>query len=341
MKNPQVAVIISAYNSQEFIAECIESILAQTFMDFELIIVDDASTDGTLSVIKEFAQKDSRIRYARYEVNSERCFSRNKAVSLATADLVAVMDADDVALPDRLEKQVAFMRGHGDVAVFGGAMEGYENHRLFVAPTERLFAKLLFNSVIYHPTCMFHKKAFQRVGGYDESDPLAEDYNLWVSFACEGYLLANIPDVLIRYRVHPDRQRAAYRESLRQSMKRVWQRQLALMGVEATPLELDIHGSCANLERDIPWRVRQVKSWLQKIQKANTRKKYIPTSALEEECEAMLISFAEPLSFLKEPSRYFMKLSLHCFIAFCRCTGKLGESSERAMRIMKDSMKYL
>ena len=87
-------------------------------------------------------------------------------------------------------------------------------------------------------------------------------------------------------------------------------------GGRATPLELDIHGSCANLERDIPWRVRQVKSWLQKIQKANTRKKYIPTSALEEECEAMLISFAEPLSFLKEPSRYFMKLSLHCFIAF-------------------------
>jgi len=340
VKSPQVAVIISVYNGQEFIAECIESILSQTFMDFELIIVDDASTDETLSVIKEYVKKDSRIRHARNEVNSERCFSRNRAVSMATADLIAVMDADDVALPDRLEKQVAFMRGHSDVAVLGGAMEGYENRQPFVAPSERLPVKLLFNSVISHPTCMFQKKAFQRVGGYDESNPLAEDYNLWVSFAREGYLLANIPDVLIRYRTHPNKQRAVYKESLRQSMNMVWRRQLFFMGIDATPLELDIHGSCASLERDIPWRIRQVKSWLQKIQKANTKKGYIPASALEEECEAMLISLAEPLSFLKEPFRYLIKLSLHCFITSCRCTGKFGESLEKSIRIMKDSMKH-
>lgn len=339
METPQVAVIMSVYNGQEFLAECIESILVQTFADFEFIIVDDASTDNTLSIIKSYAEKDQRIRYLKNDVNAERSFSRNRAASMATADLIAVMDADDVALPDRLEKQITFMQTHEDVAVLGGAMEGHENRQHFSVPFERLPAKLLFNSVIYHPTCMFRKTAFQQVGGYDEDYPLAEDYSLWVRLVQKGHALANIPDVLVRYRIHPGKPRAYYKEALRQSMHKVWHLQFFHLGIEASPLEFDIHGSCASLEQDFSWRVRQVDAWLKKLQKANRQTKYISEEMLIQECEAIQASLAMPLSFTKEPLTCLKRLFRHIFFIFCRTTGELGKSLEKKIRIMKHSIK--
>lgn len=339
MVAPRVAVIMAVYNCERYIDECIKSVLSQTFREFEFVIVDDASTDGTLNIIKKYAQQDNRILYAVNEVNSERSFSRNKAVELSNSDIIAVMDADDVAMPDRLEKQVAVMCAHQDVAVVGGAMVGYEDERLFVAHTTRLPAKLLFNSVIYHPTCMFRKEAFQRVGGYDKNQPLAEDYSLWVNFVRNGYSLANIQDVLVRYRVHPDKPRVSYREALRQSMNTVWLRQLSYLGVEAGNLELDIHGSCASLEREIPWRVRQIEKWLAKLQSANRRQLYISSEMLEEECIAIQKALSAPILFTKEPIQYLTKIIFHIFINFCRRTGRLGRFVETLVRMLVGFLK--
>ena len=339
MATPHVAVIMAVYNAEKYLEECIKSVLCQTFREFEFVIVDDASTDETLNIIKKYAQQDNRIIYAVNEVNSERSFSRNRAIELSNSELIAVMDADDVAIPDRLEKQVAVMRTHQDVAVVGGAMVGYEDQRPFVAPTTRLPAKLLFNSVIYHPTCMFRNEAFQRIGGYDESQPLAEDYSLWVNFVRSGYSLANIQDVLIRYRVHPDKPRVSYREALRQSVNTVWLRQLSYLGVEADTLELDIHGSCASLEREIPWRVRQIEKWLAKLQSANRRQLYISSEVLEHECIAIQKALSVPILFTKEPTQYLTKIILHIFINFCRRTGRLGRFVETLMRMVARFLK--
>lgn len=332
MNEPLVTVIMAVHNGQDFLAECIESILAQTLEDFEFIIVDDASTDRTVSVIQDFALGDSRIRYVVNDVNSERSISRNRAVALATSELIAVMDADDVAMPDRLEKQVLYMRAHPEIAVLGGAMVAYETKVFMGVPFSRMRARLLFDSVISHPTCMFRKPAFMLVGQYDPSLPPAEDYGLWVSMANAGYQLANLPDVLIRYRTYPDKPRAGYREDQRLSVHKTWCRQLECMGVEASCLDLDVHGFCANSCPEIPWRIKQAKKWLAKLQAANVVKSYIDPDELENECAAIIEGFPAPLVLTKNPILYALRIGRHLSLAICFGTGPVGKLLERSLR---------
>ena len=114
---PEISVIMSVYNGEEYVAEAVESILNQTFSDFELIVIDDCSTDTTGEILKRLAERDERVKVHPNEVNLRLPSSLNKAISLARGRYIARMDADDIALPERLERQYAFMEAHPNVAL--------------------------------------------------------------------------------------------------------------------------------------------------------------------------------------------------------------------------------
>jgi glycosyltransferase involved in cell wall biosynthesis len=202
---PKVSVILAVFNGEKYLDECVNSIRAQTFTDFEFIIVDDASTDGTPEILRRYASEDGRIRILTNERNMERSVARNRAMAHARSEFVAVMDADDVASPDRLEKQVAFMEARPEIAVCGGALSVYENPaETWMPPQEHdaIRAALLFDSYILHPTVVFRKEVVRAVAsGYDPAMPLAEDYDLWTRLSMNpAARFANIPEVLVRYR---------------------------------------------------------------------------------------------------------------------------------------------
>lgn len=205
--SPRVSVILAVYNGQSFLDECLNSIRQQTFADFECIIVDDASTDATSDILQRNAAEDSRIIVLTNEQNLERSASRNRAIEQARADLVAVMDADDVASLDRLEKQYAFMVANPEITVCGSFYTEIPAGRLrddLPQDNDAIKATLLFEDCIAHPTVMFRRKQVHELGGYSLQFPLAEDYDLWCRLALhEDVRFACIPEMLLYYRTVP------------------------------------------------------------------------------------------------------------------------------------------
>jgi glycosyltransferase involved in cell wall biosynthesis len=199
---------MAVYNGDRFLGEAIESIFGQTFSDFEFVVVDDGSTDGSLELLERFARRDQRLRLVSRD-NRGLAASLNQAIGLARGVLIARMDADDVSLPERFERQVAFLDAHPEVAVVGtaaqllgpaGPVQCYL--RPPTTPTEVLRGLLEDNGPV-HASVMFHKRAFDEVGGYREVYPAAQDRDLWLRIA-ERHRLANLPQALLLYRLHRD-----------------------------------------------------------------------------------------------------------------------------------------
>jgi glycosyltransferase involved in cell wall biosynthesis len=205
---PRVSVVMPVYNGEEHLEPAIESILNQTFRELELLIVDDGSTDGTFAVLQRYARSDSRVRVFRQD-HSGIVAALNRGSELARAPYLARMDADDIAFPDRLTKQVKFLDQNTGVALVGGATERISTQwrrtgvkTLPTAPGEiatRLFAGEI---CIIHPTVVMRAKAFIDVGRYRSAFEGAEDYDLWLRMA-ERFELANLPDAVLAYRIHP------------------------------------------------------------------------------------------------------------------------------------------
>jgi glycosyltransferase involved in cell wall biosynthesis len=203
-----ISVLMPAYNAERYVVEAVESILAQTYTDFEFLIVDDGSTDGTRAILEEYATRDARIRLISRE-NRGLVATLNEMIALARCELLARMDADDVALPGRFERQVAFLEAHPDVACVGGAQfniddRGYLLHECFALAEEHdKIQEMIFSGIcpISHPCVMMRKTAVLAVGGYRPEMERAEDVDLWLRLG-ERSRLANIPDFVLKYRNH-------------------------------------------------------------------------------------------------------------------------------------------
>jgi Glycosyl transferase family 2 len=209
MKSIPISVVMSVFNGQAFLGEAIESILGQTFRDFEFVIVDDGSTDGTAEILDRFARQDERIRILRH-ANKGRAESLNAGIGLANGKYIARMDADDIALRIRLEEQVRFMEEHPGVGLLGGAFELISGNgtRLMNSvsfPTEDSDIKsaLLVDNPICHPTVVMRKAVFESSGGYRKALVDADDYDLWLRIS-EKSQLANLSTCILQYRIHPD-----------------------------------------------------------------------------------------------------------------------------------------
>jgi glycosyltransferase involved in cell wall biosynthesis len=204
---PLVSVILPAYNQSQYIGECISSLLAQTFSNFELLIVEDKSTDNTVDIISSF--HDSRIKVIHNAANLGLAASVNRAIKISQGEFIARMDADDVAVATRLEKQVLYLNHNKDVDIVGGMMQSFGFSKyLHVFPQDHAACKtqLLFNVCFGHPTVMFRKEIFfEENTFYEESlRQYSEEYELWCRLV-DRFKFHNLADVLIYYRTYPPR----------------------------------------------------------------------------------------------------------------------------------------
>ncbi len=201
-EKPEVSVVINAYNVGKYIHKAIMSVLNQTFSDFELIIVNDASTDNTLDIIKMI--KDPRIVVISNKKNRGVSYSLNQGFRIAKGKYIAHMDADDISLPKRIEKQYDYMEKHPDIAICGCNYKCFErDNRVVVSPEEssRIKVNLLFSSPLGHSTWFIRKKIFEDLKiKYDERFRTSQDYELMyrIKDKCK---LACLQEVLVLYRV--------------------------------------------------------------------------------------------------------------------------------------------
>jgi glycosyltransferase involved in cell wall biosynthesis len=208
MYQPSVSVMMPVYNAERYVGKAIESILSQEFGDFELVIVNDGSTDGSLEILRDYAERDRRI-YLTSRPNVGLVGSRNELLDAARSDLVACMDADDISLPDRLEKQVEYLREHPDCVLVGSRViiidpDGQPLQIMGQHLEHEAIDRALMNGegqIIYNPSVMFRKRVAQQVGAYRREFDWAEDLDLFLRMAEVGRL-ANLPEPLLAYREH-------------------------------------------------------------------------------------------------------------------------------------------
>lgn len=202
---PSVSVVMPAYNAAKYLREAIDSILAQTYTDFEFIIINDGSTDDTRAIIQSY--DDPRIVYLENETNSGICVTLNKGLDAARGRYIARMDADDISLPERLAAQVAYMDAHpevgvagSDIVVFGEDFAPYTFKQLHTP--EDCMAGLLFNTCFAHPAVMIRKSVISEHNlRYNDVFRGLEDYELWWQIS-KYSKLNNIDIPLLRYRHH-------------------------------------------------------------------------------------------------------------------------------------------
>ncbi len=207
MASPAISVAMSVYNGERFLAAAIESVLGQTFGDFEFLILDDGSTDATASILRSYERADARVRPIVRE-NRGLVASLNELLHRAQAPIVARMDADDICRPNRFARQIAFLAEHPDHGVVGSWSEDMGEHGEPIVRTgadhpltheEVLVAIAEGQQVICHPAAMYRRDVVLGVGGYHAAFRHCEDYDLWLRLASETRL-GNIPERLVRYR---------------------------------------------------------------------------------------------------------------------------------------------
>jgi len=207
MKIPAISVLMPVYNAEKYIEAAVESILNQTFTEFEFIIINDGSSDGTLALLEGYAEQDKRIRLISRE-NKGLVATLNEGLKLAKTSLIARMDADDIALPDRLKIQKEYLDKHSDVVCIGARARVIDAKGRFLILTdtkighkEVLKAALQGRSPIIHPTAMMRKDVVKQAGGYLQSNYPAEDLALWLDLSELGKI-DNLCDILLEYRMH-------------------------------------------------------------------------------------------------------------------------------------------
>lgn len=200
MVGPRVTVLMPVYNAEPFLAEAITSILEQSFKPFEFLIIDDGSTDRSAEIVESF--RDPRIRFVKNSRNMGITPTLNKGIALASCDLIARMDADDISHPQRLQKQFGFMKRNPNCALLSTWARVITEDKRFVR-LERYrsnfyYYNLTFECWIYHPTIMFRKSAAEAVGMY--SMPYSEDYDFFWKISTR-YQIANLAEPLVDYRL--------------------------------------------------------------------------------------------------------------------------------------------
>lgn len=238
----KISFIMSAYNAENFIKEAIDSILSQTFTDFEFIIINDASTDSTESIIKSYG--DSRIKLRNNQQNEGLAKSLNAGLDIANGKYIARMDADDVSLPERFQKQFDFMEQNPDVDLCGTFYETFGD-KIFVVRTPEndtdIKDTLFFYNCIAHPSVMIRKDSFEKYGiKYDEDLRSAQDYELWCREA-DRLKYANIPEILLKYRIHDNQTGFAKKKEQDATAGNIRSKNLKKTGIELSDEELSIY----------------------------------------------------------------------------------------------------
>ena len=206
--SPLVSVIMPVFNGEKYLAEAIESILTQTYTQFELLIVDDASEDGSAEIIRSYEKRDDRIRYIRHERNLGHSSARNTGIAASRGKCIAAIDCDDICLPRRLQKQVDFLQLHPEIGVVGTCMTsvGDDLHAIKHNDVPQPHAFIVFDLLVGHlglagASIMARREVLNAVDGYEPSRRALDDTDLFVRLA-ENVRFANLPERLYLYRRH-------------------------------------------------------------------------------------------------------------------------------------------
>ena len=227
---PRVTVLMTVYNGLPYLPQAIESVLNQTFTDFEFVIIDDASTDGSVACIRRYA--DPRIRLWCNERNLGQASSLNTGLTLSRAPYIARMDQDDICLPDRLRQQVNLLEARPDIAAVGTLMYWLRANGDIVGVVGLkmhncgafLGTLLSTASPLGHSTVMYRRDIVADAGGYDVSFAPCEDYELWCRLALRGYRASVIPEPLVMLRIHGQQQSITRSALQRQHVRRAHER---------------------------------------------------------------------------------------------------------------------
>lgn len=202
---PLISVIMAVYNSGQYLPVSIESVLSQTYRYFELIIINDGSTDGSEAIIQKYAAQDGRIVYLKNNTNLRQSETRNRGIRRASGKYIVIVDSDDICLSGRFREQVSFLEEHKNIDVLGSSYclfsdnKGDECQTVVSAHAHDLYDA---TPPVHNPTCIIRKEIFLNHGYYDSKYDHAEDYELWVRWSAQGVLFDNLPRVLYKKRTH-------------------------------------------------------------------------------------------------------------------------------------------
>ena len=208
-RTPLVSIIMTTYNQAHFLESALSSVVAQTFTNWECLIMDDASTDNTSAVAQACAQNDPRIIYIQQKSNLGIARNRNSGLSHTRGTYIAVLDCDDLWIDkDKLEKQVKHLHAHPEAVLVGTHAQTIDsngavlNKKLNPPTTDRAIrASMLSTNAFIHSSVVYRANTARDCGGYDEAHTIGEDYSLWLALGLKG-TFANLPDCMVSYRMH-------------------------------------------------------------------------------------------------------------------------------------------
>ena len=252
------------YNAERYLAEAVESILRQTFGDFECLIIDDGSSDGSLQILQSYAQRDHRIHLVS-RANTGHSRAINEMIQMSRGKYLARMDGDDIAMPDRFQKQVECLDARDDVVAVGGTVlwigeKGDEIRTFAVGQThEEIDAAHLagVGGAVSHPAAMFRRDAMIAVGGIREETHLAEDIDLFLRLAENGRLM-NLPDVVLKWRLHPGSTGATKARQQHEVKNRVVREAHVRRGL---PVPADVTRPSADFAEESPAQTQRMWAW--------------------------------------------------------------------------------
>ncbi len=249
----KISVLMPVYNAEKYLNGAIDSILSQTYSDFEFVIIDDCSSDSSVSIIESYA--DERIVFLKNEHNSGVAVTLNRGLQMCHGEYIARMDSDDISHPERFEKQLAFLQAHPDVAVvtcgvrtFCGDKTISESGWTSVEP-EKIKKDLFFSCALAHPTVMMRRSVINEVGGYAPEYNGLEDYELWCR-VIEKHKIASVGEILFEYRIHEGQVSKKPPESVKNAQKELKKRQLEQIGAVLSENELNTFLSFATGDLD-------------------------------------------------------------------------------------------
>ncbi len=284
---PRVTVLMAVYNGGHYLVETIESILQQTFRNFEFLIVDDGSTDSTWQILSSYAAQDERFVLVRSPQNLGRPAARNIGLEQAHGDYIALMDADDIALPKRLECQVAFLDKHPDIDVCGSwvfVMGGSETIWRYPTQHDEIRCQMLLRNPIANPSVIMRKKKLaDHCLRYNLDYRVAqEDYELWVRCS-QSLRYATLPQPLLAYRLRTTQTISEeINVELQRLVRDIWGLHWSALGLQPDSFQIDIHETlAAGRYWQTTEQLTETERWLVTLREANYKTHAFPEPAFD------------------------------------------------------------
>lgn len=275
MKSPKVSILFPVYNVEKYLREAVDSILEQSFTDFEMIVLDDCSPDGSAAILDTYT--DPRIVRYRGEKNQGLANVLNVGMDMARGEYIARMDSDDISLPHRLQVQVDYLDSHPEIDLCSCAMQLFgDRTEVWVrdAEPEAVKFRALFHSPILHASSMWRRESFSDLR-FDQSYVPAEDYEMWTRALLAGKKIVNMPDVLYRYRIFGAGQASAQIEKSREKTFAVRKKFMDNAFPKASE---ELRNKAARLNESAEWGTEELKKVLADLVEANNQSQFFDST---------------------------------------------------------------